>query len=284
MPIRLLALDLDGTLLNSKWDLSPANRKALSDAYTRGVKIVFVTGRRYRMTYPITSTFDFPHFVITTAGASTRSSTGGQMFVHTIEPFTVRELLRHMAAYRSCTFLISDINGREELHYESTELANPHAARYVELNDGSLLRVADLASVTGNIVEVFLIGNVAEMGAAATAIDQVPWKQGLKVLRTKYVERDLCFLEVINGATDKGQSVRRLAESLGITRDSIMAIGDNHSDLDMLAYAGHPVVMGNAAEELKTSGWPITATNDEDGVAKAIERFILAEACFRGDI
>ena len=69
--------------------------------------------------------------------------------------------------------------------------------------------------------------------------------------------------------------MRRLVESLGINRESVVAIGDNHSDLDMLTYAGHAVVMGNAAAELKSAGWPVTATNDEDGVAKANERFIL---------
>src|ERR1051325_3391690 len=102
--VRLLALDLDGTVLDSSWNLSTANHEALHAAYNRGVRIVFVTGRRDPAAQNITSVFDFPHFIITTAGAVTRSSAGHRLFTHTIPPEVLADLLKHIAAYRPWTF------------------------------------------------------------------------------------------------------------------------------------------------------------------------------------
>jgi Cof subfamily protein (haloacid dehalogenase superfamily) len=278
MPIRLLALDLDGTVLDSKWNLSEVTRKRLREAHDRGVQIVFVTGRRYLTAHPITREFDFPHFVITTAGAVAHSSAGERLFTHVMDPRLVSEVVGHMPSFRPWTFLISDGNGREDLFCESPRLENPHIARYVERNHAFLTRVADLAArLNSPIIEVVLLGYVAEMRDAVRQLAEFPMRHRVKVLRTEYLDRDLCLLDILDAVTDKGQAVRQLAELLGIAPESVMAIGDNHSDLDMLSYAGYPVVMGNATEELKSAGWPITATNDEDGVAKAIERFILSQ-------
>jgi hypothetical protein len=275
-PIRLLAVDLDGTLLDSKWNLSETNRKALHQAHKRGVEIVFVTGRRYQFTKPITCMLDFPHFVITTAGAVTRSATGEQLFAHMMDRAVVRELLRHTARFRPWTFLISDVKGREDILCESPG-TNTHVARYVERNESFLLPSADLAeAVTDTIIEVLLMGHVEEMREATDLMDTFPLRHRLKVLRTEYNQRDFCMLDIVDGATDKGLAVRQLAESLGIPREVVMAVGDNYSDLDMLAYAGCPVVMGNASEELRSMGWPMTSSNDEDGVAQAIDKFILS--------
>lgn len=275
--IRLLAIDIDGTLLDGKWKLSDTNLSALRQTHERGVRIAFVTGRRYHITLPITRAFDFPHFVVTTAGATTRSSTGEQLFAHTMDPKLVREFLQHILKFRAWTFLISDVDGREDLLCEAPGVGNRHVSRYVELNENFLIRVNDLTqAVTDTTIEVVLIGLVGEMREAANLIDEFPLRHCVKVLRTEYADRDLCLLDVVDSATDKGRAVRQLAESLGIPREAVMAIGDNHSDIDMLAYAGCPVVMGNATAELKSVGWPITASNDEDGVARAIERFIFA--------
>ena len=274
--VRLLAVDIDGTLLDSQWNLTETNRRALTEAYHRGVQIVFVTGRRYHITHPITSTFQFPHFVITTAGAMTRSQSGERIYAHTLDPGLARELLAHIQVLRPFTFLISDANGREDLACESPLLENVHVARYVQLNTNHMEKHADLNdAVSEHLIEVVLLGHVDEMRNAMALIDTFPRHQELKVLRTEYTTRDLCLLDVVTASTDKGLAVHQLASHLNIPREAVMAIGDNHSDLAMLNYARYPVVMGNATEELKSMGWPITSGNDEDGVAQAINRYIL---------
>ena len=274
--IRLLGIDLDGTLLDSRWKLSEANRAALEQAHRRGVHIVFVTGRRYHITHPITRAFDFPHYIVTTAGAVTRSSSGNVLFVQTLPPDITKELLSHIPRFRPFSFLIADVNGREDLVCENPCMTNIHVARYVELNMNFMLQVPDLASaVTDATIEVVLMGHVNEMREALSLIDGFHRRSELNVLRTEYLERDLCLLDVIDARTHKGFAVRRLAASLDVPQGAVMAIGDNHSDLDMLAYAAVPVVMGNGTDELKSQGWYVTESNDQDGVAKALQRFIL---------
>ena len=86
------------------------------------------------------------------------------------------------------------------------------------------------------------------------------------------------MIDVIHPQCSKGSSLAEWAALRGFTREEVMAIGDNHNDLDMLSFAGIPVVMGNSVAALKTYGWHETGTNDENGVALAIEQFALREA------
>jgi Cof subfamily protein (haloacid dehalogenase superfamily) len=274
--IRLLAVDLDGTLLDRERKLSDTNRAALRQAHDSGVHIGFVTGRRYRLAKPVTDTFDFPHFVIATSGATTWSSTGDLLFVHTIEPQLVRETLAHLAAFRSRTFLLSEAKGREGLAGQAPDLGNRHIARFVERNFNSIIVVADLArAATAAIVDIMLIGHIAEMRDAIAVIETCPHRRQISVLPTVYEEADLCLLDIVAGTTDKGCAVRELARMLDVDRGAVMAIGDNLNDLEMLRYAGWPVAMGNACVEVKALGCHLTSTNDEDGVARAIDALIV---------
>jgi hydroxymethylpyrimidine pyrophosphatase-like HAD family hydrolase len=86
------------------------------------------------------------------------------------------------------------------------------------------------------------------------------------------------MIDVINPVCSKGSSLAEWAAVRGFVREEVMAIGDNHNDLEMLSFAGIPVVMGNGVPELKKFGWHETASNDENGVAHAIEHFALREA------
>jgi hypothetical protein len=95
---------------------------------------------------------------------------------------------------------------------------------------------------------------------------------------TVYDSRNFAMLDVLHPACSKGSSLAEWAAFRGFSRDEVMAIGDNHNDLEMLSFAGIPVVMGNSVPELKTFGWHETGTNDENGVALAIELFALREA------
>jgi hydroxymethylpyrimidine pyrophosphatase-like HAD family hydrolase len=95
---------------------------------------------------------------------------------------------------------------------------------------------------------------------------------------TSYERKDFAMIDVIPAGCSKGSSLSEWAALRGIAREEILAIGDNHNDLEMLTFAGIPVVMGNSVPELKTFGWHETGTNDENGVALAIEHFALREA------
>jgi hydroxymethylpyrimidine pyrophosphatase-like HAD family hydrolase len=93
-----------------------------------------------------------------------------------------------------------------------------------------------------------------------------------------YEAKDFAMIDVLNPICSKGASLKEWAALRGFTREEVMAIGDNHNDLEMLTFAGIPVVMANSVPELKSRGWHETGTNDENGVANAIEHFVLREA------
>ncbi len=91
------------------------------------------------------------------------------------------------------------------------------------------------------------------------------------VLRTEYPERDLSMIDVLNAGCSKGHALERWAAHRGYRREEVMAVGDNHNDVEMLEFAGHPVIMGNACEELRSRGWTVTLSNDACGIAAAVE-------------
>ena len=94
----------------------------------------------------------------------------------------------------------------------------------------------------------------------------------ITVLRTEYVARDLSLVDVLNTDCSKGHALERWANYRGIPREQVMAIGDNYNDVEMLAFAGMPFIMGNACEELRNNGWRVTLPNDQNGVAAAVEQ------------
>jgi len=98
------------------------------------------------------------------------------------------------------------------------------------------------------------------------------------MLRTQYEARNLCIVDILNDGCSKGHALERWANYRGFDRSEVMAIGDNYNDIEMLTFAGHPVIMGNASDDLKQNGWTVTLDNDESGVAAAIERALDANA------
>jgi hydroxymethylpyrimidine pyrophosphatase-like HAD family hydrolase len=95
---------------------------------------------------------------------------------------------------------------------------------------------------------------------------------------TRYDAKNFVMIDVIHPKVTKGATLAEWASFRGIAPEEILAIGDNHNDLEMLKFAGIPVVMENGVPELKARGWHITGSNDDDGVAAAIQRFALSEA------
>jgi hydroxymethylpyrimidine pyrophosphatase-like HAD family hydrolase len=96
----------------------------------------------------------------------------------------------------------------------------------------------------------------------------------ITVLRTEYPLRDLSIVDILNQGCSKGHAVERWAKYRGIPREEVMAIGDNYNDIEMLAFAGHPFIMGNAADDLRRPGWHVTLPNDQCGVAAAVEQVL----------
>jgi hydroxymethylpyrimidine pyrophosphatase-like HAD family hydrolase len=132
--------------------------------------------------------------------------------------------------------------------------------------------------LTEDPLQVMYSGKIAEMEEAEQVLQKSSVAHRVRLAATKYAARDFGMLDILPPGCTKGAALAEWAQRQGLRRDDILAIGDNHNDLEMLHFAGIPVVMGNSVPELKTFGWHETHSNDESGVAAAIERFALREA------
>ena len=129
-------------------------------------------------------------------------------------------------------------------------------------------------SLTSDPVQAMFCGSIPRMQQALATLSASNLDEDITVLRTEYAARDLSMVDVLNQGCSKGHALERWADHRGIPREEVMAIGDNYNDIEMLAFAGVPFIMGNAAEELRRDGWTVTLSNDQNGVAAAIEQVL----------
>jgi len=128
------------------------------------------------------------------------------------------------------------------------------------------------SSLVCDPVQAMFCGTISRMHEALTRLAACKLQSEITVLRTEYPVRDLSIVDVLNQGCSKGHALERWANYRGIPREQVMAVGDNYNDIEMLAFAGHPFIMGNASEELRGRGWTVTLRNDQSGIAAALEQ------------
>jgi hypothetical protein len=272
-PIRLLALDIDGTLLNPEFQISPTDMAALRRVRKEGIEVVVVTGRRHTFALPIVQQLGFDLWVISSNGGVTRSLAGETFHRDLLPSQTCRRLCIHMQEFRGNTVLTFDTEGKGAIVLEHMNELNVSIQRWLEKNLQYIDFVIPIEnSLTSDPVQAMFCGPIARMKEAQAALGS----SGLDitVLRTEYPGRDLSIVDVLNQGCSKGHALERWANYRGIPRKEVMAIGDNYNDIEMLAFAGVPFIMGNASEELRGNGWSVTLSNEQNGVAAAIEQVL----------
>ncbi len=277
--IRLLASDIDGTLLNPQFQIAGNDLAALRQAHAAGIEIVLVTGRRHTFALPIAKQLGFDLWLISSNGAVTRSLSG-ETFHRDLMPQEVcRELCGAMQAFRGNTVLTFDIEIKGAIVLERLDDLNLSIRRWLEKNMPFIDFVVPIEkALVSDPVQAMFCGSMERMSEALKAIEAARMCNRVTVLRTEYPERDLSMIDVLNSGCSKGHALRRWAEYRGFRREEVMAIGDNHNDVEMLEFAGHPVIMGNACEELRGRGWNVTLGNDQCGVAAALTEIIEVQA------
>jgi Cof subfamily protein (haloacid dehalogenase superfamily) len=270
-PIRLIATDIDGTLLNPQFQISPDDLAALRRAHDCGVEIVLVTGRRHTFALPIAQQLGFDLWLISSNGAITRSL-GGETFHRDLMPRqTCLDVVGAMQEFRGNTVLTFDTETKGAIVIEHLDELNASIRRWVEKNMAYIDFVIPLErALVTDPVQTMFCGSMERMGEALRALESAGLDNRVTVLRTEYPERDLSMIDVLNAGCSKGHALERWATHRGYHRAEVMAIGDNHNDVEMLEFAGHPVIMGNACEELRSRGWRVTGSNGECGIAAAI--------------
>jgi Cof subfamily protein (haloacid dehalogenase superfamily) len=282
-PIRLVAIDMDGTLLPSfAKQVSERTARALRAAQEAGVTVAIATGRRTAYTTPLVEGLglraDMP--LITSNGAVTRTLGGEAVERCHLKSGVARGLCAVLRGFGALVFTFDRVNG-PDLVLENLELTEGRISLWVEANRKSIEVVSPLenALVDGeDPIQGMVAGTIAKMRLAEAALKQSPWGEQCESVRTEYPARDLSILDLLPKGVSKGWALERLAARLGVDRKETMAIGDNWNDVAMLEWAGQAVLMGNAAQELRTMakmrGWKQAPPNDEDGVAVVLEAAI----------
>jgi Cof subfamily protein (haloacid dehalogenase superfamily) len=284
--IKLLALDLDGTLLNSRGKISEENKTAIRKAEEKGVLVTIATGRRFRDAQPVALEIGFNAPIVTHNGALLKFAESLKTVEFSLlSNVTVREILRVGKASGGDALVSADPHGKGTLLYDTVSDENIPLKKYIAwaktLHGADAEESVRHVEKLEDIVERTEVVHVSFSGGCAPMLElqqilQAELCDSVNILATIYPRLDFTLLDILPPDASKGVGVEKLAALNGLTHENVMVCGDNFNDLEMLEFAGTPVVMGNAAPELQErADFYTTLSNDENGVALAIERFIL---------
>jgi Cof subfamily protein (haloacid dehalogenase superfamily) len=281
MAIRFIALDIDGTLLDSASEMPAANLEAVEAAVKQGIEVALVTGRRFDFALPIAMQIGCPLTMIVNNGALVKSKDGQTHMRHLLDRETARDVLRLMPDYRRGAAVVFDRPRENQVIYEQIDWDDPRREAYYNRNRAFISQVSPLEDcLTEDPIQVMYSGSVEPMRRAEVALRALSTRAAsvgmtFSLAVTYYPERDFGMVDVIRPNCSKGTTLAEWTAMRGLKREEVMAIGDNFNDREMLEFAGLPIVMANSVPELKTQGWRETLSNDDGGVAAAIVEYAL---------
>lgn len=264
MAIKLVAVDLDDTLLDRSNKVSPHTCEVIRQAVKQGVTVTVATGRMFQSAVKFARQLELDVPIITYNGALIKSCLSGEvLFEKNIDRSTAIEVLKF---FREHGWYIQSY--LDDVLY--VEKLNDKARFYERASDVHAVPVGDrLYDPAQGPTKLLSIAEPAEIPRIWKAVEK-RFKDRLYITRSKEN-----YLEMAALGVNKGQALDFLAKKLGISREEVMAVGDSLNDLDMIEYAGHGVAMGNASDQVKKLAQAVTLCNHEDGVAEAIKRFVL---------
>ncbi len=271
MRYRLLVADIDGTLVNSAREITPAVHGAVAEVQAHGVRVCLATGRIWPSARRYVETLGADPPVVLANGGMVYDFARDEVWLRVALPRAqaldvLRILRRHPAVqphlYVDNRVYVPAMNALTETYQRKDSLR-------AEV-------VGDLADWLSAVpaaapMKILNIGERPALEAVAREIDELPYP-------INHVFSEYIYLEILPPGVDKGTAVRALAERLGVPREAIVAVGDNLNDLAMIEYAGLGVAMGNAPETLRAAADVVAPSNDDHGLQEVIERFILTSA------
>jgi Cof subfamily protein (haloacid dehalogenase superfamily) len=274
MDVRLVAIDIDGTLLDSHGRVPGQNIAAILAALAAGLHVVLVTGRSFPFARAVVAGI-LPDTVslIVSNGAIERTLGGRTLARRLLERAAARQILEQTRAFRHHSALLFDREAGGHVVAETMDWEHPARRRYWERHRHFIGHASPLEdALAEDPIQVMFNGGVAAMREIFASVQGL---EGVSVCRTEYERRDFSLVDVTSATATKGQALAWRANALGIEPGQVMAIGDNLNDLEMLEFAGVPVIMGNAVAELRNRGWHETGSHDDAGLAQAIRRLAL---------
>lgn len=276
MPFRLLALDVDGTLLDPGGVLRPAVREAVRATRRQGISVVLCTGRRYRTALPVLAELELKGPVVIHNGVVVKDGLSGRTLHHSYLPAEI--YAPALAAMRSVSpplVYVDQFHEGLDIVAEPASRVHPFQAEYMK-------DTRDVTKVVGSldgppsqaIVMLSCMADQASLRALHTEVETtLPGRVRTNFLLNKSYRGHI--LEIVSAASGKWPALHKVARERGIVADEIIAIGDDNNDAEMIEAAGLGIAMGNAEARVKARADYVARSNAEDGVVEAIERFIL---------
>ena|SRR5258705_1771731 len=277
--IRLIGIDVDGTLLDTRGQIPQQNIDAIHDAVAAGIHVALVTGRSYPFARPIANPLPSSLTLIVSNGAVERGMDGSTFARRLLNREVARSVLRSTRPFRHAAALVFDRDADRQVIFETMDWEHPGRKAYWARNQSLIAQSVPLEdALVEDPIQVMFNGGVEAMQSLVESLRMEA--RDFAVSLTEYVHRDFSLIDVTAPSATKGLALAWRAEQLGIARDEVMAVGDNFNDLEMLEFAGMPVVMANAVPGLKERGWTVTGDNDHAGLADAIRRLALGQSDF----
>lgn len=276
MHYRLLALDVDGTLLDPAGELKPTVRDAVIAAQQRGLRVVLCTGRRFRTARPLAQVLQLDGPLVVHNGALVKDLASGQTLQQSyLSADMYHQALALLRRLSAPMVYVDAFHENVDILTEPMERAHPFQREYLEDQLAHCRIVDDIAHpLSHGVVLLSIMADGASLQALRPVVEQTLGVRGrVHLLMNKNYQGYI--LEVLQAGVSKWQALHELAAQQGIAPAEIIAVGDDHNDLDMIRHAGLGIAMGNAVDEVKAAADAITGSNAEDGLAQALERFIL---------
>jgi HAD superfamily hydrolase (TIGR01484 family) len=272
---RLLALDIDGTLLRSDKTVSPRTLQALSAAQSAGVRIVLITGRRYPAARRVAAQLPCATDLVLHNGALIVEG-DAVVRCRPLDREVARHAIRVGRARAADPVVHMGRAGEGLLLVEGMAPSNTLLVYYLDRSHPDVRNVLDLeTALEEDPIQVMYGGGLAEMAGLRAQLERELGDRA-RVERTVYPHLGVALLDVLDPGVGKAEALAFLQARFEVGAAQTLAIGDNWNDHEMLSGAGLGLVMGNADPEMLALGLPVLPTNDEDGVALAIEQHVLA--------
>ena len=227
MSIRLVAIDIDGTLLDSRWQLPDRNREAICAAVAAGVEVAIVTGRRYDFAKPILDLLPCPVTAIVSNGAIVRSSDGTTRLRHLLARDAAGAVLAATRGYRDGAAIIFDRPRDGQVVFERIDWSHPSRRGYAERNRAFIIEVDPLESaLTEDPVVVMFNGPIGMMRALVDRLRALPEAGAFSVNLTEYESRDVLFVDVLAAGCTKGATLAEWARRRGYAREDVLEVLD----------------------------------------------------------
>jgi Cof subfamily protein (haloacid dehalogenase superfamily) len=273
--VRLLAIDVDGTLLDSTGRIPPAHAEAVAAAHAAQIKVVLATGRVHHFAQPVVDALGVPVATIVNNGAVARDAGGRTAIRRVLTGDVASTILDEIRGFDDSVALVFDRPDRQ-IVFEGMDWTHPHRQGYYRRNHAFLTQASlREALAEEDPIQVMFNGGVEPMRNLVSRLRGLSCADRCTVAVTEYEARDFSLVDVNGPNCSKGTTLARLAALLDIPSAQVMAVGDNWNDLEMLEFAGVPVVMSNATNAIKQRGFPVVPDHDAGGLAVAIRRYAL---------